>query len=97
VSHRGLRRAVEAVVTVTSHDEVGSDSRSFRGFGLQRSEALVGIELGRGNETSDVARLTYVETELGAVDEATRIVMIRQWSVLMESLNRANSVMALLR
>jgi hypothetical protein len=32
-----------------------------------------------------MARLTYVETELRAVDEATRMVMIRQSSVLMES------------
>ena len=85
------------MVTVTSHDEIGCDSRSFRGFGLQKLEMLAAIELGRDIETSDIARLTYVGTELAAVDKATRIVMIRQWSVLMESLNRANSVMALLR
>lgn len=85
------------MVTVTSHDEIGCDGRSFRGFGLQKLEMLAAIELDRDIETSDIARLTYVGTKLAVVDEATRIVMIRQWSVLMESLNRANSVMALLR
>lgn len=55
MSHGGLGRAVEAVVTVTSHDEIGCDSRSFRGSGLHRSEALAGIELDRDIETSDIA------------------------------------------
>ena len=78
MSHRGLRGAVKAVVTVTSHDEIGCDSRSFRGSGLHRSGVLVGIELRRYMKASGKSRLTYVETELGAVDETTRIGMIRQ-------------------
>ena len=44
VSHRGLGRAVEAVMTVTSHDESRWVCRSVRGFGLQMEVTLAGIE-----------------------------------------------------
>lgn len=55
------------------------------------------IELLRRVDLGEIAQLTYVETELEAVDEATIMVMIRQMVGLDGVVNRANSVTGLLR
>jgi hypothetical protein len=60
-------------------------------------ETLVAIELLQSVDLGEIARLTYVETELEAVDEATIMVMIRQMVSLDGVVNRANSVTGLLR